>query len=211
MTRFRVTLWAVILAFLAAGEAVADKLVVFHNGRTLRVKELRQDGEWSYLELGERSEIGVPENLIAAVIDIEGSDSDPLPNVQEAASSESSASPGGAAPPRPTRIVGGRRQRPDRDPGMVVQEDPAPEDEDAQARAARARSEALARAANRAARGRGEAPRPTGLQTLEEDLSPGTELSGSADNDGWPSLLESSRRQGEAQRRPAEESEEDDD
>jgi len=157
MARGRIIVCAATLALVTAGSAYADKLVVFHNGRTLRVTEVRQEEEWSFLTLGEKGEIGVPDRLIAAVIDVEGGAPVHLPNVQAAASGGG----GGAAArgvPRPNRPAGNRRGAaqatpPVKDPsaGGVV-------DEDARARAAKARGDALARAASRAGRTRGANP-----------------------------------------------------
>jgi hypothetical protein len=211
MARGRFTICAATLALLMAGNSYADKLVVFHNGRTLRVTELRQEEEWSFLTLGDKGEIGVPDRLIAAVLDVEGSGPVPLPNVQAAASSGGSR--GGAAAggvPRPNRPAGNRRggaqaTPPGEDPsaGGVV-------DEDARARAAKARGDALARAASRAGRERGANPEAGGAIPLEGELPPGTELGSPDSADNWPSLLDGGKRRDPSEPQPPREGESDD-
>ena len=84
----RMALLAVLFGLSFGGWTHADKLVVFQNGRTLRVQDVRDEGPWLYLTLGKKSEMGVLSRLIIAVNDIdsiEDGKSVPVPNVQSPA------------------------------------------------------------------------------------------------------------------------------
>jgi hypothetical protein len=189
MARGRSISCAVILALFTAGISYADKLVVFHNGRTLRVTDMRQEDDWSFLTLGEKGEIGVPDRLIASVIDVEGGEAVPLPNVQAAAAGGGGA-PGPGGVPRPNRRAGNRRDANRAVPPVTDPSAAADVDEDARARAAKARSDALARAAARAGRNRQTNQEAPGTAPGTEELPPGIELSAPQDGSRWPSLLD---------------------
>jgi hypothetical protein len=209
MVRARFIVCAATLALLTAGSANADKLVVFQNGRTLRVTELRQEDDWSYLTLGEKGEIGVPDHLIASVIEVEGAGPVHLPNVQAAASS-GQRDPAAGGVPRPNRPAGNRRGNPQAKPPV---QDPAASgvaDEDARARAAKARSDALARAASRAGRDQGADPASRGAIPLDGEEPPGKELGATESGSSWPSLLDRGQGRDESESQPPQEGESDD-
>ncbi len=195
MPRTAVALLGAALTLAAPAAVHADKLVVFHNGRTLRVQEFRTEGDWGYLVLGKRSEIGVPGKLIAQVLDVTSAQPATVPNVQAAAGGGGGGVDPSGGRPAPTRIVG------QADPAM---EQPIPLtlegqggiDPDAAAAAARARSDALARAAARSGRLRG-----TGGQEGAEgdpEAPPGLELGGGSGlgPGNWPSMLDRGRPRG---------------
>jgi hypothetical protein len=181
---------ALILAI--PGLADADKLVMFHNGRALRVQEIRRDGPWSYLTLGKRSEIGVLDRLIASVEEVAGPPATALPNVQAAAAGGGGG--GGVdvrgGRPAPNRIVGQPDDILDQPIPMTLEGQGGP-DPDAAAAAARARSDALARAAARGGRGRIPSAQADGEEQPEG--APGAELGGAVSPGRWPSLLDRGR------------------
>ena len=89
----RLAPFAILALALPGPAAHADKLVVFQNGRSIRVAEIRRDGEWTFLGLGRKSEMGVPTNLIASVTEAQGVAEKIIPGAQAAAS-------GGPSEPR---------------------------------------------------------------------------------------------------------------
>jgi len=183
----RKALLAVLFGLFLSGWVYADKLVVFQNGRTLRVQAVRDEGAWLYLTLGERSEMGVLSRLIVTVNDIESltdGKSVPVPNAQSAA----------GGPASRVRATASQRGRPPgARSGNTLQGGGAPGDAQAEA-ATRARSDALARAANRASTGRvGRVP-PTGKGQEVPAEATGSDLAGGISNGGWRSLLDDSGR-----------------
>jgi hypothetical protein len=178
----------VALVLACSGQAHADKLVVFHNGRTLRVENVRDEGQWLFLTLGKKSEMGVLARLIASVDDIEGDAAAQLPNVQSAAGGNS-VNRGGTVGSRMT----GSQRSPARQQPPMVQGGAAAAGQ--QEEADRARSDALSRASARATRSSklGLVPRtipPPG----EEAVTAGTDLASTTDTSaGWRSLLDDSR------------------
>lgn len=183
LARYRRAPWAVALAgLLACGLAQADKLVVFQNGRSMRVREIRSEGNWSYLTLGERSEIGVPGHLIADVREVDREISESVPNVQSSAGGPGGGKPaGGSARGKPTlarpgaRISRGARTLQGKEAGASG----------TAAAAAQARREALRRAAARG--GRNAAP-GAGTGPSRQGTSNGTDLTPQS-GPAWPSLL----------------------
>lgn len=187
----RMALLAVLFGLSFGGWTHADKLVVFQNGRTLRVQDVRDEGPWLYLTLGKKSEMGVLSRLIIAVNDIdsiEDGKSVPVPNVQ----SPAGGSGGGQTPvaratatPR-GRPLGGRS-------ASAQQGANVPADAQAEA-ASRARSDALARAAKRASIGRvGLVPaRGEGQEQVVVEAS--SDLGGGTSSSGWRSLLDDKGR-----------------
>ena len=181
----RTVLLVVSLALVSGGWAHADKLVVFQNGRTLRVQDVRDEGPWLYLTLGKKSEMGVLSRLIVAVNDIDGSGESPVPNVQ----SPAGGSGGGQGPAVNARTASTQRGRPANPRGASNQNvTDSPDAKQADA-ATRARGEALARAASRAASGRvGRVPPKNGEQQ-DTAVDPSSNLAGETPSNGWRSLL----------------------
>jgi hypothetical protein len=72
---------AMVLA-LAAGSAMADKLIIFKNGKVLRVKSVTEEQGWTLAEIGEGNTVGVRTTQIAMVQEAAGDSgkSAPLPN-----------------------------------------------------------------------------------------------------------------------------------
>lgn len=177
----RMALLAVLFGLSFSGWAHADKLVVFQNGRTLRVQSVRDEGPWLYLTLGKKSEMGVLSRLIVAVNEIDGikdGQSASVPNVQSPAGGSGGGQAAGA---RATATPRGR---------TAAANVPAGGQAEA---ASRARSDALARAANRASTGRvGRVP-PSG-KVQEQPVADSSADLGSSSSSGWRSLLESSSR-----------------
>jgi hypothetical protein len=170
-------------------QALGGKLVVFHNGRTIKAAALREDAGWTFLSLGETGEMGVPTRLIAAVLESKDEEKDPIPNVQ------ASAGGGAPGPVRPAGRAGGVAAVPvyRADP---IEEPPPPEPDtsaDEQA-AAEARREALSRQAAQARnQQRGLVP---GDPSAPAQPQPGTDLSGvtTPPTGRWPSLLDQARQ-----------------
>ena len=50
---------AVAVMLMAAGPVLADQLIVFRNGKVMRSKSVRQEGPWTFAELGKGATIGV--------------------------------------------------------------------------------------------------------------------------------------------------------
>lgn len=48
-----------LVVTLAAGPALADKLVVFKNGKVLRAQGVTSEGQWTYADLGKGATVGV--------------------------------------------------------------------------------------------------------------------------------------------------------
>ncbi|MFQ5768113.1 MAG: hypothetical protein ACE5ID_09045 [Acidobacteriota bacterium] len=183
MTRRTVPLCTLLLLLPVLSQVRADKLVVFHNGRTLRATEVRQDGDWSFLTLGRGSELGVPNRLIAAINEVQGTGSDALPNVQASAGGSSAPPAGGPnlRHARPVAAVVGAR------PGNTGVRHQVP-----QGTAAQARRDALRRAASQAYGGR--APTPAQVRSSRAGQAPtGVNLSEPAGSERWPSLLDQRR------------------
>ena len=190
-------------ALLAAPTALsrADKLVIFTNGRTMRVVEIRQDAGWSYLTLGKHSEFGVRSDLIAEVRETEGK-AGPLPNVQASAGGPSG---GSSSSSRGRSTVSGVRAVPSRSAvtssvktgGMVAGQERGEGDE--RLRAARARAEALARDASSGLTGDALRRRGIALTTQAGQRRPSitpsdtTSPSGTTPQTNWPSLLNRNR------------------
>jgi hypothetical protein len=61
---------AILFSAVASGPAWADKLVIFKNGKALRVKSAKQDGKWLKCEFEDKSFISV---LNAGVLSVEES------------------------------------------------------------------------------------------------------------------------------------------
>jgi len=200
---------ALLALALPGPVARADKLVVFQNGRSIRVAEIRRDGEWTFLGLGRKSEMGVPTNLIASVTEAQGQAQQNIPGAQASAA-------GGPSEPRGSH-------RPTMNAPAPVSPDPPPVEEDAQAQdaedasgAAGARRSTLASRRDRTARDRTATndPQPPGGievgggvypgrtarvgQTEDAPVSGGTAggvvggEAGSASK-AWPSLLDRNR------------------
>ncbi len=177
----RMALLAVLFGLSFSGWVHADKLVVFQNGRTLRVESVRDEGPWLYLTLGKKSEMGVLSRLIVAVNEIDGIEkgqSAAVPNVQSPAGGSGGGQAAGA---RATATPRGRTAA------------NAPAGGQAEA-ASRARSDALARAANRASTGRvGRVP-PSGKVQEQPVADSSSELGSSSSSSSWRSLLDSGSR-----------------
>ena len=184
----RTILWAVALVLACGSPVHADKLVVFHNGRTLRVENVRDEGQWLFLTLGKKSEMGVLTRLIASVDDIEGEAPAQLPNVQSAAGGGTTANRGGTVG---NRMAGGQRSAAGRQPPMVQGGAAAAGQ---QVEADRARGDALSRAAARATRGSKLGLIPGSTPPAGEGETPeSTDLSTAGTSAGWRSLLDDSR------------------
>jgi hypothetical protein len=209
MVTGRFIVCAATLALLTVGSSYADKLVVFHNGRTLRVTEFRQEEDWSFLTLGDKGEIGVPDRLISAVLDVEGAGPVHLPNVQAAAATGGGGGSAGGVP-RPNRPAGNRRGGAQARPPAEDPSGGGVADEEARARAAKARGDALARAASRAGRNRGRVTEPGDAVPVEGELPPGTELGSPDSGSSWPSLLDGGKRREPSEPQPPREGESDD-
>lgn len=183
----RMALLVILFGLFLGDWAHADKLVVFQNGRTLRVVDVRDEGDWLYLTLGKRSEMGVLSRLILAVNDIdslEDGESSPVPNVQSPAGGP------GRGPAAGTRAAATQRGRTagTRQGGASVPVNAQTEV------ASRARSDALARAARRTSTGRvGRVP-PSGTALEPSAAGPGADVAGGAASSGWRSLLDNSGR-----------------
>ena len=186
------------LAGTAFSAPHADKLVTFRNGRVMRVLEVRQDEGWYFLSLGKRSEIGIPEGLIAEITEAAGEGGETLANVQASAGGRTAtpvtrvrrpptARPAGAIPARGVNTggqAGAGTVQPGR-PGLTE--------------AARARAEAM--------RGRilggeaGDQLRSNLPNAAPQQESPaGQELAGG--NTSWPSLLNRGRAGGQPPAQP---------
>lgn len=195
---------ALLVLALPGPAAHADKLVVFQNGRSIRVEEIRRDGEWTYLALGRKSEMGVPTNLIASVTEAQGQAQQIIPGAQASAS-------GGPSEPRgsyrPT-VSAAVPPPPDQPPVENVTET---ETEAQDAAAAGSRRSGPASRRERLARDRNTTTElPAGGLELgggqpmgqtrggQQDAAPvsggvvGGDPSGSASK-AWPSLLDRSR------------------
>ena len=190
MARGRTVLWALVLGLAIGGQVQADKLVVFHNGRTLRVENVRDEGQWLFLTLGKKSEMGVLARLISSVDEIEGEAPAQLPNVVSPAGGSAGASVnrGGSVG---NRMAGSQRQRTGQ---QAPTEQVGNDDAEQMAEADLARNDALARAAARSSRsGRiGVVPPATPAQQENGD-PPSVDLTNTNTPDGWRSLLDDSR------------------
>jgi hypothetical protein len=58
---------AIALALAAGAPAAADELVVFTNGKAMRVEKTRREGKWLYLSLGAEQEMAVLARLVRGV------------------------------------------------------------------------------------------------------------------------------------------------
>jgi hypothetical protein len=184
-------LLAILFGLSFGGWTHADKLVVFQNGRTLRVQNVRDEGLWLYLTLGKKSEMGVLSRLIVGVSEIDGSGDGkpaPVPNVQSPAGGS-----GGGQSPGALAAANQRGGSPGGRAASAQQQADVPADAQAED-ASRARSDALARAAQRASTGRvGRVP-PSGNAQEQPPGDPGSDLGGSSASGGWRSLLENRKR-----------------
>lgn len=63
---------AAVLLLATVHAAAADKLVIFKNGKMLRVKGVEIDEQWARLDLGKGATIGVPTDHILGVEDSTG-------------------------------------------------------------------------------------------------------------------------------------------
>ena len=197
-----------LLALALPGPAAhADKLVVFQNGRSIRVAEIRRDGEWTYLGLGRKSEMGVPTNLIASVTEAQGQAQQFIPGAQASAA-------GGPSEPRGSHrpTVNAAAPNPP-DPPAIEDDTPTPQDGEDASGAAGARRSGLASRRERVARDRtatGETQQPPGGLELAGGVYPGkTARSGETEppavsggvvggdaggaSKAWPSLLDRNR------------------
>jgi hypothetical protein len=191
LARGRTVLWAVLLGLVIGGQAHADMLVVFQNGRTLRVESVRDEGQWLFLTLGKKSEMGVLARLISSVDEIEGEAPAQLPNVVSPAGGSGGASVnrGGTVG---SRVAGS--QRPPRAPRQSPMEQVGNDDAEQQGEADLARNDALARAAARAGRSSKIGLAPGTAPSQEENgEAANTDLSNTNTPDGWRSLLDDSR------------------
>jgi hypothetical protein len=191
LARGRTVLWAVLLGLVLGGQAHADMLVVFQNGRTLRVESVRDEGQWLFLTLGKKSEMGVLARLISSVDEIEGEAPAQLPNVVSPAGGSGGASVnrGGTVG---SRVAGS--QRPPRAPRQSPMEQVGNDDAEQRAEADLARNDALTRAAARAGRSSkiGLVPGTAPSQEENGDAA-NADLSNTNTPDGWRSLLDDSR------------------
>lgn len=73
MKRIIRTLLPVLVVSLAAGPALADKLIVFKNGKVMRAKDVTPDGKWTYADLGKGATVGVRTSDIQSIEDSAGS------------------------------------------------------------------------------------------------------------------------------------------
>ncbi len=66
---------------LAAGNAWADKLIIFKNGKVMRAKEVKVENGWTMASVGKDGTVGVRSADVARVEDASGGGGDATPNV----------------------------------------------------------------------------------------------------------------------------------
>jgi hypothetical protein len=98
---------ALALAALGARPALAEKLVIFKNGKALRVKSIKEDGKWLRLEFDGKDFLAVPFSGVASIEDsISNAGVSEMKLNQVAAGSGGAVGGGGYVPPQRTEDPG---------------------------------------------------------------------------------------------------------
>ncbi len=66
---------------LASGNAWADKLIVFKNGKVMRAKDVKVENGWTMASLGKDGTVGVRSDDVASIEDASGGGGEATPNV----------------------------------------------------------------------------------------------------------------------------------
>jgi hypothetical protein len=114
-TLVRLAVLLAIVAFLAGSEVRAEKLVVFKNGKAIRVKTVSQERGWARLELEGGAVLGVRSSQISVVDDAGNSTVGKLDAVQNQASVGGAGGyvpPAYNAPPPDNSDNGGNDEQP---------------------------------------------------------------------------------------------------
>lgn len=98
---------ALAIAALGARPALAEKLVIFKNGKALRVKSVTQDGKWLRLEFDGKDFMAIPFSGVASIEDsISNAGVGEMKLNQVAAGSGGGGGGGGYVPPQRTEEPG---------------------------------------------------------------------------------------------------------
>lgn len=127
MRRLAAPVCALAISIGAAGPALADKLIVFKNGRTMRAKVVNEEKGWTRLELDGGNVVGFRTALVLSIEETSGSPAKiELPNLAAAGGGGGAAYASGSSPAYASRTADAQLEEPQAAADEPQQQAPPP-------------------------------------------------------------------------------------